>query len=272
MRNCISKMTSIVIVVTMLASLSSCSDDNKKTKNRKKKVSVQVEEIDEEKTPDLSSYPSELVDLYNRNPETEDFVIDYYRNNYSHNIDLSKYDNCQYIPHFMQWDERWGYEEYNNNFLAVTGCGPTCLSMVAIYLTGNSTYSPLWMANFLDDHGYSVEGIGTAWSIFSDGVQCIDLYGYEIGTDEDVIEEYLTNGYPIICSMGPGDFTTKGHFVVITDYNNGYVSILDPNSNIRTRDWSFEELDGQMAQCWAMYVSDSDLETPEYIENGMADE
>ena len=34
------------------------------------------------------------------------------------------------VPLFLQWDERWGYRSYGGDFLAVTGCGPTALSMV----------------------------------------------------------------------------------------------------------------------------------------------
>ena len=45
-------------------------------------------------------------------------------------IDVSADVNAGEIPLFLQWDERWGYRSYGGDFLAVTGCGPTALSMV----------------------------------------------------------------------------------------------------------------------------------------------
>lgn len=262
------RLTAALLAGTMLFSMTSCaSKEEKGSKHTHKKNDIEIElDSEEEIQEKLKSYPQELVDLYDRNPETKDFVLNYYKENYSHDINLTEYDCCSSIPHFLQWDERWGYEEYNGNFLAVTGCGPTCLSMVAIYLTGDSTYSPLWMANFLDEHGYSVADVGTAWSIFTDGVQSIDLYGYQIGIQKETITSYLLSGYPVICSMGPGEFTQNGHFVVFSEYNDGYVTILDPNSIIRTKKWKLEDIEDQMVQCWAMYVGDACTDSPDYYE------
>ena len=37
----------------------------------------------------------------------------------------------------------------------------------------------------------------------------------------------------VIASMKPGHFTTGGHFIVLTDYNNdtNQFTVLDPNAN-----------------------------------------
>ena len=261
------KVTSLLISGLIIMSVTSCDGDGvKEAVNQKVDITETTEDIESR----LSECPQELVDLYYRNPEAEDFVLSYPDECYSHNIDLSEYDDTYYMPHLLQWDKRWGYESYNNNYLAVAGCGPTCLSMVAIYLTGNSEYSPLWMAEFSDSHGYAIEGVGTAWSLFTDGVQSIDLYGYSIGTVKETIVTYLLSGYPIICSMGPGEFTDEGHFVVLNGYEDGYVDILDPNSNLRTKKWKLEDINDQMVACWAMYVGDPVVDSPDYYDNNDA--
>ncbi len=40
----------------------------------------------------------------------------------------------------------------------------------------------------------------------------------------------LAAGVPLICAMGPGDFTGNGHFIVVTGYDGEGFSIRDPNS------------------------------------------
>ena len=76
-------------------------------------------------------YPQSLIDLYERNTEARQFVLDYKtKKDDNVAIDVSADVNAGEIPLFLQWDERWGYRSYGGDFLAVTGCGPTALSMV----------------------------------------------------------------------------------------------------------------------------------------------
>ena len=44
----------------------------------------------------------------------------------------------------------------------------------------------------------------------------------------------LENGEPVICSMRPGDFTTKGHFIVLVGMEDGKIRVHDPNSAQRS--------------------------------------
>ena len=38
----------------------------------------------------------------------------------------------------------------------------------------------------------------------------------------------LENGEPVICSMRPGDFTTKGHFIVLVGMEDGKIRVQCP--------------------------------------------
>ena len=84
----------------------------------------------------LSSLPENIRELYYKNPDAHDFVFSY-NELYGEKmkVDLSEYKNSKQMPLFMQWDKRWGYMEYSSDCVAITGCGPVCLSMVAFYLT-----------------------------------------------------------------------------------------------------------------------------------------
>lgn len=79
----------------------------------------------------------------------------------------------------MQWDQRWGYHRYAGEVMGLSGCGPTALSMVAIFMTGDITKNPRWVADFASQNGYAVDGSGTAWSLMLEGARQIGLSSKE---------------------------------------------------------------------------------------------
>ena len=78
----------------------------------------------------------------------------------------------------------------------------------------------------------------------SEGVQSFGIWGEELGLSRSEVFSALESGCPIICSMRPGDFTTTGHFIVLTKVENGKIKVNDPNSRIRSgqlwimKDWN----------------------------------
>ena len=201
-------------------------------------------------------YPESLILLVERNPETKDFVLDYPKYKGLQDIDLSKEVTKGEIPHFLQWDKRWGYETYGSDFLAITGCGPTCLSMVVCGLTGETQWNPYEVAKMAEDNGYYVDGSGSSWDLMSSGAEKLGLTVSNVIFDEEYIRSTLEAGQPIICIMGPGDFTDAGHFLVLTGVDkNGDIILRDPNSVERTKQhWDVQKLMNQMKNLWAYSV------------------
>lgn len=198
-------------------------------------------------------YPESLVALMERNPEAKQFVLNYEKNKDKHEeIDLSGEVSAGEIPLFLQWDERWGYETYGDDFLAVTGCGPTCLAMVRCGLGGDTQWNPYKVASMAQEQGFYVEGTGSSWELMDAGAQQIGLSVNSIVFDEEHILSALESGMPIICAMGPGDFTTAGHFIVLTGVDdNGKVIVNDPNSKINSeKTWDMENLMSQIRNLW----------------------
>lgn len=202
----------------------------------------------------LSSYPEELIELYDKNPETLDFVLHYPENkNRDFTIDLSEYRECDTVPLLMQWDERWGYTKYAGELFGLSGCGPTCLSMVAIYLTGDTDFTPKAMAEFAAQNGYVSYRNGTSWTLFSEGAEKLGLRATELPLDEQRIINNLQEGIPIVCVMGPGDFTTTGHYIVMTGYEDGEISVNDPNRRSNSdRLWTYDRIKDQIRNLWAI--------------------
>lgn len=200
----------------------------------------------------VSEYPQDLIDLLERNPETEEFVLNYplKKDTYS-NENLAELNQTEGIPLLMQWDERWGYYQYSGNVLGLTGCGPTSLSMVASYLLNDPELTPIYMADYATRNGYSIEGSGTSWSFMSDGARSLGLNPQEVSLDENAVRKYLENGHPIICIMGEGIFTDGGHFIVFTGWEDGKIKINDPNRReFSERLWAFDEIKDQIKNMW----------------------
>lgn len=214
---------------------------------------IKEAEIDIEKLAEEEEYPESLLKLLDKNPETKDFVLNYPENKDKHvEIDVSRELKEGKIPLFLQWDERWGYETYGDDFLALTGCGPTCLSMVYCGLTGDAAWNPYKTARMAENGGYYVSGSGSSWDLMTRGASELGLTAEEVVFDEEHIKAALEAGMPIICVVGPGDFTDNGHFLVLTGINEeGKILLNDPNSRIRSREaWDIEQLMGQIKNLW----------------------
>ena len=201
-------------------------------------------------------YPESLIALVERNPEAKDFVLDYPKYKGLEEIDISKEVTKGEIPHFLQWDDRWGYETYGSDFLAVTGCGPTSLSMVVCGLTGDTKWNPYEVAKMAEDNGYYVDGSGSSWELMSSGAEKLGLTVSSVIFDAEHIRATLEAGQPIICVMGPGDFTDAGHFLVLTGVDQeGDIILQDPNSVERTKQhWDVQKLMNQMKNLWSYRV------------------
>ena len=197
-------------------------------------------------------YPQYIIDLYESNPETKDFVLNYpFREDLD--IDLSEYEGSGTVPLFLQWDPMWGYEDYGSSCIAVTGCGPTCLAMVGYYLTGDTNMTPDKISKFAERGGYYELGYGSSWTLISEGAAELGLTAEELPLVKSKMVKALEAGNPIILAMGEGVFTSTGHYIVLTGVEDGAFRVNDPNSKINSEKlWTYEELEGQIRNIWAI--------------------
>jgi hypothetical protein len=166
-------------------------------------------------------------------------------------MDISR-DMTGGIPRLYQTDSRWKKKIYGTNVMEINGCGPTCLSMVYCGMTGDAKWNPYAVAKMAEEKGYYVSGVGTSWELMTDGAKRLGLKAEQVVFSENAIRETLKSGQPIICAMGPGDFTTEGHFIVLTGVKeDGRIIVNDPNSKeLSEKFWELERLMGQIKNLW----------------------
>lgn len=234
------------VLLILLAGISLLLDHGRANDER-------IRDFAEENDLSMDAWPAELVELMEKNPETEAFVLNYpLKKDLLPEIDLSECVNIDSVPLLLQWDERWGYGQYAGELMGLSGCGPTCLSMVCLYLLDDPAYTPRYIAEFAEENGYSERGNGSAWTLISEGGEQLGLEVEELPLHENTIIRELKAGNPIICVVGAGDFTSTGHFIVLTGYADGAVTVNDPNSVLRSeKQWELTAIMEQIRNLWA---------------------
>ena len=158
-------------------------------------------------------------------------------------------------PALYQTDAEWADTRYANDTLRESGCGPTCMSMVYVNLTGRKEMDPPKMCAYSERMGFVDKG-ATSWEFMTKGARGLGLNAEELPADKGIIKGRVSAGHPVIAIMGPGDFTTTGHFIVICGIDeNGRAIIRDPNSAERTnKPWDLDKLIAQARNFWAYSV------------------
>lgn len=208
------------------------------------------EEIYEER----ESYPERLLEALANNPEMVGFVSEYLNRKEAGKPALTKREKEKDFPLFLQWDPRWGYEEYGDgSIIGLSGCGPTCVSMALYYLTGDETITPDVIAAYSMENGYYVSGVGTAWALIEEAPGLYGVDAVQRRISEESLLETLEEGGVLICSMSGGDFTAAGHFIVIYGRDEEGFLVNDPNCVARSRmSWTWDSLQEQIKNVWAL--------------------
>lgn len=149
--------------------------------------------------------------------------------------------------YYRQGDPRWAAKPYRvpgeSSTIASAGCGPACAAMVIASLADRAV-TPETTCAWSVLHGYKALRQGTYYSYFRPqlaayGIDCRQLLGDRLLNQpghpvHEQVRAYLGQGYYAIALMGPGTWTTGGHFVLAWDWDEK-VRILDPASTADRR-------------------------------------
>ncbi len=201
----------------------------------------------------MSDYPAWLLESYAIATESRDFILHYpLKKDNTYTVDISGTPRDT-VPLFLQWDERWGYKPYGVSIGGIGGCGPTCLSMVAYYLTGDAKYTPVYMMDYATNNAHVIPTGGTDWSLFGTGAVKLGFEVEQLPNVERNVVRRLEAGKPVVINVGPGTFTTTGHYMVLVGYEDGKFRINDPNSPANSaRLWAWDEFQSEVRNFWAI--------------------
>lgn len=90
--------------------------------------------------------------------------------------------------------------------MAVSGCGPTCIAMVACGLTGRNDITPAKVASYSANNGFLTESRDTSWDLMTYGAEEYGITGTELGLDEAAMANQLAAGPSYYCQHGAGGF------------------------------------------------------------------
>lgn len=134
--------------------------------------------------------------------------------------------------YYLQTDPRWKTLPYRIQGETATiggsGCGPSAACMIIESMTGK-TYTPVDACKWSVDHGYKALNAGTYYSYFvpqfeAFGIKCEKLLSSSLHTVpghtvHDYVKDRINEGYYAIALMGPGLWTSGGHYIVVWDWD-----------------------------------------------------
>ena len=148
---------------------------------------------------------------------------------------LSFTDGQTEVQYYNQLDGRWKDTIYGDSTIGRSGCGPTALSIAVSSLTGTAV-DPVQMSNWAYENGYKAVGNGSYHSLIPNGAEHFGLtVDYATAQEPQKIVDALASGKLVIAIMGPGHFTTSGHYITLRGVTaEGEILVADPASHKRS--------------------------------------
>ncbi len=132
------------------------------------------------------------------------------------------------MPLYCQWDSRWSSVSYGTSTIGKSGCGICSSAMVASYWTGKSV-TPSKLVKWANS--YYIQGQGSSHALYAAVAKHYNLKYKDLGLSKESMVEELKKGHTVIASMGPGEFTSNSHLIVLRTIEDGKIRVNDPNDN-----------------------------------------
>lgn len=163
------------------------------------------------------------------------------------------------------------YDDENNDSqtIAVRGCGPTSLAMVASQLTGKNI-DPVSLANIATNNNYSTD-VGTIPEYFNDVGTGLGLSVHQQASTKNNLINALSSNNPVILQGNSNNsdtpYTNRGHYVVATGMRNGKITINDPRGQMTSGEYDIKDVLNGSGAMWSFDNTGKNLNQIDKLDN-----
>lgn len=156
-------------------------------------------------------------------------------------------------PLLFCWDSRWGNVDYAGHALALSGSGPTALSMAYMGLTGKTDKTPADLAAMAAEASLDTGDSFMSGEFVSSSAEGLGLTCETYASNSDNLTHFLDSGTYVLVEAKAGTLTDDAHWVLlVTESGDGTVVVSDPTSpEVNGHPWSPATL---ASACDTIYV------------------
>ena len=153
--------------------------------------------------------------------------------------DGASYGNNKVLTKAIFYDQNdYGNVKFcgrSNATIKSSGCGTTAMAIIVSTYQNSNKYDPVYEMNRAYKWGYCGKGIsGTSVGFFKKEAKSMGYKYLKVGkskaSDLNLVLSHLAKGDLVIAHMGPGHFTSGGHYMVLggVDPSDKKVYVYDP--------------------------------------------
>lgn len=163
------------------------------------------------------------------------------------------------VPQLYCWDERWGNVDYAGSPLALTGSGPTALSMAYMGLTGNGDRTPADFAQAIAEADMAGGDSLMSGTFLSDSLGDYGLACSTYTSNVENLSQVLDTGTYLLVEAAADTLTDSAHWViVVAEAADGSLTVYDPTSpEVSAHPWDPATIAGATDTLYALSASDS---------------
>lgn len=186
--------------------------------------------------------------------------------------------------YYMQTDPQWSKVDYSapgeTTTISKSGCGPTCMAMIIATLK-DAAVTPVDTCKWALSKGYKALKQGTYHSYFVTQGEVFDIDVKQVnksnlrGTDYAKSKSFHTaaldavkNGDLVIACMGPGLWTSGGHYILWYGVEGDNVLVNDPASTAPHRAKApLAVMQAEVKYYWIVKNTKKEQEVPEGMDD-----
>ena len=176
-------------------------------------------------------------------------------------------------PQLWCWDARWGNVDYAGRALALTGSGPTALSMAYMGLTGATDQTPADIAQAATEAEAATGDSAMTAEFLVSEAEKLGLKCESFASNADNLAQMLDSGTYVLMETKAGSLTSAAHWILVTTENeDGSMQVSDPTSpSVSAHPWAPATLASTCTDFYVLSVPGSDDDNADGTGDGVTD-